>query len=83
MNAKLVTTTLAMFTLLVFVVPGGVLQTITTQSALAQNLIDADELTQTITDEVEQEIEQEAEQDQDQTQSNEQSADQSNTADVS
>jgi cytoskeletal protein RodZ len=80
-------TTLALFALLVFVVPGGVLQTITTQSALAQNLIDADTLTQTITDEVEQEIEQEAEQeaeqDQDQTQSNEQSAEQSNTADVS
>jgi hypothetical protein len=78
-------TTLVAIALLVLVVPGGVLQTTTTQSALAQ--IDADTLSQEIIDETEQEIEQEAEQeaeqDQDQTQSNEQSAEQSNDADVS
>src|ERR671919_1494015 len=55
--------------------------------ATAQNVIDADTLTQEITDEVDQEIEQEAEQEaeqeQEQEQSNEQSADQSNAADVS
>jgi hypothetical protein len=66
--------------ILLYVVPAQHLAT-------AQNLIDADEFTQTITDEVEQEIEQEAEQeaeqDQDQTQSNEQSAEQSNEATVS
>src|ERR671915_147517 len=66
--------------ILLYVVPGQ-------QLATAQNLIDADEFTQTITDEVEQEIEQEAEQEaeqeQEQEQENEQSAEQSNTADVS
>jgi hypothetical protein len=84
--AKLMATTLVAIALLVLVVPGGVLQT-TTQSALAQNLIDADTFTQEIIEETEQEIEQEAEQEasqeQNQEQSNEQSADQSNTADVS
>ena len=79
-------TTLVAIALLVFVVPGGVLQT-TTQSALAQNLIDADTFTQEIIEdteqEIEQEAEQEAEQEQEQEQSNEQSAEQSNTADVS
>jgi hypothetical protein len=66
--------------ILLYVVPGQ-------QLATAQNLIDADEFTQTIEDEVEQEIEQEAEQeaeqDQDQTQSNDQNAEQSNEATVS
>jgi hypothetical protein len=66
--------------ILLYVVPGQ-------QLATAQNLIDADEFTQTITDEVNQEIEQEAEQDaeqdQEQEQSNEQSAEQSNEATVS
>src|ERR671914_96529 len=66
--------------ILLYVVPGQ-------QLATAQNLIDADEFTQTITDEVEQEIEQEAEQEaeqeQEQEQSNEQSAEQSNEATVS
>jgi len=84
--AKLMATTLVAIALLVFVVPGGVLQT-TTQSALAQNLIDADTFTQEIIEdteqEIEQEAEQEAEQEQEQEQSNEQSAEQSNTADVS
>jgi hypothetical protein len=84
--AKLMATTLVAIALLVLVVPGGVLQT-TTQSAFAQNLIDADTFTQEIIEETEQEIEQEAEQEaeqeQEQEQSNEQSAEQSNTADVS
>jgi hypothetical protein len=66
--------------ILLYVVPGQ-------QLATAQNLIDADEFTQTIEDEVEQEIEQEAEQEasqeQNQDQSNDQSADQSNDATVS
>ena len=66
--------------ILLYVVPGQ-------QLATAQNLIDADEFTQTITDEVNQEIEQEAEQEaeqeQEQEQENEQSAEQSNEATVS
>jgi hypothetical protein len=66
--------------ILLYVVPGQ-------QLATAQNLIDADSLTQSITDEVDQEIEQEAEQEaeqeQEQEQSNEQSAEQSNEATVS
>jgi cytoskeletal protein RodZ len=82
MISKSVSVALALFTLMVFVVPSGVLQ-----GALAQIDVDADTLIQETFDEVEQEIEQEGEQDaeqeQDQTQSNEQSADQSNTADVS
>src|ERR671919_1263537 len=82
MISKLVTMALALFTLMVLVVPSGVLQ-----GALAQVDVDADTLIQETFDEVDQEIEQEAEQDaeqdQDQEQSNEQSAEQSNTADVS
>src|SRR5918998_1116082 len=66
--------------ILLYVVPGQ-------QLATAQNLIDADEFTQTITDEVNQEIEQEAEQEaeqeQEQEQENEQEAEQSNEATVS
>ena len=84
-KAKLVGSTIAIFTLLLVLVEpsgGGVLQ-----STLAQVDVDADTLIQETRDEVEQEIEQEAEQEaeqeQEQEQSNEQSADQSNTADVS
>src|SRR5918997_1759338 len=82
MISKSVTMALALFTLMVLVVPSGVLQ-----GALAQIDVDADTLIQETFDEVEQEIEQEAEQEaeqeQEQEQSNEQSAEQSNTADVS
>src|SRR5918992_130317 len=82
MISKSVTMALALFTLMVLVVPSGVLQ-----GALAQIDVDADTLIQETFDEVEQEIgqeaEQEAEQEQEQEQENEQSAEQSNTADVS
>ncbi len=83
MISKSMSMVLALFTLLVLVVPAGVVL----QGAQAQDIVNTDELIQETFDEVEQEIgqeaEQEAEQEQEQEQSNEQSADQSNTADVS